>query len=106
MRAGKLDRAITIERMATTIADHGGVTHGWTVVLTTRAQIVKSNTEEFIRAYGADEETVTVFRTRWLANVKLSDRIISGGSIFDIKDLKEIGRRRGTEIRCVARPAQ
>jgi hypothetical protein len=44
-----------------------------------------------------------VFRVRYVAGVKLDDRLTYEGATFDVKELKEIGRRRGLEIRCVAR---
>lgn len=105
MRAGKLDRTITIERSTYEVDDYGNPVYTWTVLATMRAQVVEASTTEFIRNYGASSENVTVFRTRWLDGVTLADRVVSDGVIFDIKDLKEIGRRRGLELRCVAKGA-
>lgn len=100
MRAGKLDRTIIIERSEETIDDYGTPASMWLLVAILRAEIMQAGTEEFIRN-GAVEETVTVFRTRWLAGVTGADRVTSEGVIFDVKEAKEIGRRRGLEIRCV-----
>jgi SPP1 family predicted phage head-tail adaptor len=102
MRAGKLDRTIRIDRYsAGTPDDFGTVTPGYTALATLRAQIVQASTEEFIQAYGASDETVIIFRTRWLDGVTLADRVHYEGGYFNIKELKEIGRRKGMDLRCV-----
>lgn len=102
MRAGKLDRTLTIERSTYEVDDYGNPVFTWTPLATMRAQVVEASTTEYIRNYGASSENVTVFRTRWLNGVTLADRVVADGVIFDIKDIKEIGRRRGLELRCVA----
>lgn len=100
MRSGKLDREITIERHTVTGDDgYGNPAMTWTAVATLRAQIVQASIEEFMRNWGAASETAIVFRTRYLDGVKLSDRVVCEGENHDIKELKEIGRRRGLEIR-------
>lgn len=102
MRAGKLDRTIRVERSSYVVDAYGNPAFTWTPLATMRAQAVEASTTEYIRSYGASSENLTVFRTRWLAGVTLADRVVADGTVFDIKDLKEIGRRRGLELRCVA----
>lgn len=102
MRAGKLDRKIDIERATVTVDAHGVPQEAWATVATLRAQLVQASTEEFIRQYGASSENLIVFRTRFLEGVTVADRIAYAGQTFDIKEAKEIGRRRGLELRCVA----
>lgn len=104
MRAGKLDRVITIERATTIIDDAGTLTPTWATVTTLRAQIVTQTTQEFIRNEGGGtSENAIVFRTRYIQGVLLDDRVTYEGASFDVKETKEIGRRRGLEIRCIAR---
>lgn len=102
MRAGKLDRSITIQRFSSTVDEYGTPVQAWTDVATVRAQIVQASTEEFIRGYGASEETIIIFRIRWMDGVELADRIRHEGKFFNLKEVKEIGRRKGLELRCVA----
>lgn len=102
MRAGRLDRSLTIQRGSHTVDEYGTPVFTWTDVATVRAQIMQSSTEEFIRGWGASDETVIIFRIRWLDGVQLADRISHEGQIFNLKEIKEIGRRRGLELRCVA----
>lgn len=102
MRAGRLDQSITIQQFTHTVDDYGGPIQTWTDLATVRAQIVQQTTEEFIRGFGAADETAIIFRIRWLANVDAADRIVFDGRIHNLKEIKEIGRRKGLELRCVA----
>lgn len=100
MRAGKLDRSITIQRFTSTVDEYGTPVMTWTDVATVRAQIMQASTEEFIRAYGASDKTVIIFRARWLSGITNADRISYDGANYNIKEVKEIGRRKGLELRC------
>ncbi len=99
MRAGKLDREIVVQRVATVVDEYGNPTETWTTLATLRAQIIEASTEEFQRAFGASGETATIFRTRYLDGVKLADRVVYGGGNHNIIETREIGRRRGLELR-------
>ncbi|MEQ1405641.1 phage head closure protein [Neorhizobium sp. Rsf11] len=103
MRAGKLDRTIRIDQWQESPEpdEYGTVEPRFVPLTTLRAQVVQSSTEEFIRAFGASDESVIVFRTRWLAGVTNADRIVYEGQDFNIKEVKEIGRHRGLELRTV-----
>lgn len=103
MRAGKLDRSITIQSFSNTVDSYGTPVETWTTLATLRAQIVQASTEEFIRAGGASPETVVIFRTRFIDGVTTSHRVVSAGRNLNIKEVKEIGRREGLELRCIAR---
>lgn len=102
MRAGKLDRVITIERVASTVDDYGTPVEGWSTVATVRAQLVQSTLSEFMAAGGASSETSTVFRVRYLDGLTLADRVKDGPAVFDVKEIKELGRRKWLELRCTA----
>lgn len=102
MQAGKLDKKITIQRSTYEVDENGTPIFAWTTIATLRAQIIQSGTEEFIRAYGASDETVTIFRTRFVAGVTLEDRIVYAGKELNIKEVSEIQRKRGLELRTLA----
>ncbi len=100
MRAGKLDRIITLERYVRIGNDGAGnIIRDWSALATLRAQIIQATTEEFMRGWGASSETAIIFRTRYIDGLKLSDRVTYDGQQHNIKEIKEIGRRRGLEIR-------
>ncbi|MCQ0989935.1 phage head closure protein [Jiella marina] len=107
MKAGKLDRKITISRETETETEtvdrYGTAASTWTPIVTVAAQRVTMSTDEFLAASGERTETAIVFRIRHRADVTLSDRVIFEGQAFDLVEIKEIGRREGLELRCEAR---
>lgn len=105
MRAGQLDRQIIILREARTIDDFGASTTTASTLHTLRAQIITARTDEAIEAYGASTEVVTVFRVRFRDDLKVSDLVEYQGRTHDIKEITEIGRRKGLELRTIARGA-
>lgn len=100
MRAGKLDKKITVERSAEVLDEYGVPQTVWVTVYELRAQVVQASSEEFLKTAGVGSEAAIVFRTRF-AEVTPADRILYADRIFDVKEAKEIGRRRGLEIRAV-----
>ena len=100
MRAGKLDRSIKIQAFTSTVNEYGTPIEAWTDFATVRAQIIEASTEEFQRAYGEGGTTVVVFRIRWLSGVTIEHRVVYEGHNLNIRDIKEIGRRKGLELRC------
>ena len=104
MRAGRLDNVITIQRYNVVGDDGAGnQIREWFVLATMRAQLVKASTEELVRQYGIDSNTLIVFRTRFMAGITTADRVVHDGLLHDIKEIKEIGRRKGLEIGTISR---
>ena len=98
-----MDRTIKIQRVSVPSVDASGTpVETWTDLTTVRAQIVGASTEEFIRGAGASDETVVVFRTWWIDGITNADRIIYQGVIHNLKEIKEIGRRNGLELRTIS----
>jgi SPP1 family predicted phage head-tail adaptor len=102
MRAGKLDKSITIERSAAVVDDYGVPSEGWSPVAAVRAQIIQANTEEFLKGFGETSETAVVFRIRHLDGLKVADRVTYDGRPYDLKEIKGLGRRAGLDLRCVS----
>lgn len=103
MRAGKLDRVLDIEAVTITQDEYGSPVEAWAPFVTgLRAQIVQASTEEYFRASGEGATSTIVFRTRFVAGVTNTHRIIYDGRQFDIDEVKEIGRGAGLEIRARA----
>jgi len=103
MRAGKLDKSISIETLGLGEPDKYRVaTPGGSVIESrpVRAQILQQSTEEYLRGYGEGANTAIIFRIRFLVGVTTDHRIGYAGRIFNIREVKEIGRRVGLELRC------
>ena len=102
MRAGELDRRITIEVNAPTRSASGAAVDSWSAFATVWAKRRDVGGRE-IRA-GAEfvGEIDAVFTVRWLAGVTDAMRVDDDGTLFDIKWPRELGRRSGLEILAVA----
>ncbi|MCO6390558.1 phage head closure protein [Aliihoeflea aestuarii] len=104
MRAGELDRTIVIESYVRGEPDEWGIPHeGWEPFATVRVKIMQSSTEEFLRSYGETAEAAIIFRIRWIDDLTTMRRVTYEGVQFNIREIKEIGRRKGLDIRCVGR---
>jgi head-tail adaptor len=99
IRAGKLDRTITVERRHDIISAAGSMTPVWTAHATVRAEIVEPEIVETANQDGTAEAETLTFRLRFLA-ITPADRVRFDDRIFDIIGVKELGRRRGSELRC------
>lgn len=100
MRAGRLDRTITIERATETISPSRSVSAVWTAIASPRAEVLQASTNEFLAGMGEGERTSIVFRIRFLAGITTEDRVTYSGAAYNIREIREIGRRRGLELRC------
>jgi SPP1 family predicted phage head-tail adaptor len=102
MRAGQLDRIIEVQDfVAGEPNPWGEVEYTWATFATLRAQIIQETTEEFLRNYGVTAEQAIIFRTRYVEGISTLFRVQYEGRQFNIREVKEIGRRKGLDIRCV-----
>lgn len=100
MRAGKLDRTVEIQRHTVAVDDYGTQTEGWATVATVRAQVLQSTTEEFLRSFGTTSDIAIIFRIRHVDGLTPTDRVLFAGQAYDLKEVKELGRREGLDLRC------
>ncbi|MEQ8400519.1 MAG: phage head closure protein [Silicimonas sp.] len=101
LRAGKLDRQITIERETETVAPSGAVSKTWATVATVRAELVQQSADEFLAGFGEAEGGSVIFRIRYLAGITTADRVSYAGEAYDVDRIKAVGRRRALELKCV-----
>lgn len=102
MRAGRLGQFIAIERAAAIVNDAGTPVSTWSVIARVRAEVIHAGTEEYLRAQGAVGETAMVFRVRPLCGITTADRVSFDGRVFNIREVADLGRRGGLELRAVA----
>jgi SPP1 family predicted phage head-tail adaptor len=103
MNAGDLDRRVTLERATVTLDAFGGETQTWATLAEVWAQAMPVSDGEKWRAAEVAATISTRFRIRWRADLRVGDRLIYDGRVFDIIGVKEIGRREGLEITASAR---
>lgn len=105
MRAGLLDRRITIQGKSITQSDSGEEVVTWSDVATVWAEKVEIRGLERFSIKQIVGHSVKTFRIRWSAAVSqitVEHRILFDGRIFDITDIRELDRRVGIEIDCYA----
>lgn len=105
MRAGRLDRRITIQGKSITQSDSGEEVVTWGVVATVWAEKIENRGDERFAARQIVGHAVRTFRFRWsdtVSEVSTEHRIVFDGRSFDITDVREIGRREGIEVDCYA----
>ena len=103
MRAGMMDRIITIQAPTITVDANGTPGKTWSTFWCGYAQLIQRSTNEFmLRNLGEDTEIMSVFRIRWVDGVVLNMQTVYNGVTSRIADVKEIGRREALELRCIA----
>lgn len=103
MRAGKLDRLVTIQRAVIARDAAGQEIKTWEDVATVWAQARPFRGGERFVAQQIVGKAVMTFVIRWRANVTVKDRIVYDDKVWDIRDVREVGRHVGFEIDTTAR---
>lgn len=104
MRAGDLDRRVTIRRLTLGADDgYGNQVEEWTDVATLWAEVKQTGGTEFLAAGRIGDETRLTFRVRYLAGITTTDRAVYQGVEHDIVEVRELGRRKGLELFAVKR---
>lgn len=102
MRAGKLDRRITIERASLQTNAFNEEVEVWAPIATVWAQQRPNRGAERFTAQEIAGQAVMTFHIRY-RDVTVKDRIIYQGRTWNVTDVRELGRRVVTEIDAVAR---
>ena len=103
MRAGKLDRFVTIEDPTVTQDDFGGEVTTWAEFATVWAQRVDMKARERFNSDQTQAIEMTTWRIRYLDGVQPDMRIVYFSKVYSIIGLAELGRMAGLEITTEAR---
>ncbi len=102
MRAGDMDRWITIQSVEYVFDDFGGFEEVWTDVADVWAHVSQQSGREFFAAGGIQSERKVVFRLRWLDGITVIHRVVYDGREHNIHEVRELGRREGLELHTTA----
>lgn len=102
MRAGKLDRTLTLQRLTRIVSPAGTVSDTWADFGTVRAELVSGAVTEVAAGFGETDNSTLVFRIRYRADLTTENRVIYQGRALDLAGILELGRRRALELRCEA----
>ena len=103
MRAGQLDRRITLRAPTATQDAAGQQIDTMSVVATVWANEFPLRGEEGFAAAQKYGEVTTRFRIRYLAGITVRHDLVYDGRTYDIKAVLPIGRRVGLELIACAR---
>lgn len=105
MRAGDLDRRITIEQATAGTDDYGAPTQTWATLAQVWAQVKPVRGQEYFAAQQVNARVDTVFKIRHRTDITTAMRISYGSEYYDIQSVLEIGRREGLELMAIVRQA-
>ena len=102
MRAGDMDRRVTLQRFTTTQDEYGEEVQTWADLATVWAEVRQQGGREYLAAATTMADRRVVFFIRWYPGLTVEDRVSYGGALHDIEEVREIGRRDGVELHTVA----
>ena len=105
MKAGELDRRITLLRAAMVKNALNELVPHWSPLATVFAKYMPLSDGERIRAQQVGAYATARFLVRWstlTAGLTAKDRLVFAGQVFEISGQKEIGRKVGIELTCAA----
>lgn len=98
MRAGRLDRLITIEQPTTTEDAHGQPIPSWSTYTTAWSDKKEKPGAEYFAAGQEISEQVVVFTIRYYSGITTKMRISYNSKYYDIVGFRELGRAEGLEL--------
>lgn len=98
MRAGELDRRITIESRTESRSTTGAATYTWATLATVWAKVKPVRGQEYFAASQVNAQVDAIFTIRYRADITRTMRISYGGEYYDIQDIAELGRGEGLEL--------
>lgn len=103
MRAGLLDRRVTLQQRTLTQDAQGQHVESWSTLATVWATKRDVTGREFVAAQGANADASTVFQIRWRSDVSVLNQVAYEGVTHEIVHVAEIGRREGLQLVCRAK---
>jgi len=102
VKAGALDRRLTIQSRALTPNARGDEIASWSDTATVWANRRDVSGREFFSSSEIRADISTVFRIRHRDGVSVLDRVVEDGLTYDIVHIARIGRREGLDLVCRA----
>lgn len=102
MRTGRLDRRVTLQRKSVELDEYGEEIATWSDLATVFAEARQQGGREYLAAAQLQAETRVVFYVHHFPGLTPLDRVLYAGKLHNIEEVREIGRREGTELHTVA----
>ena len=99
MNVGTLDRQITLQRSSITGSDAvGGSIIAWATLQKVWSRVVPMSGSESLRLERQVSSETSRFFIRYFAGLTVKDRISYDGKLWDIQNIRELGRKESLEI--------
>lgn len=105
MRAGALDRRVTLRHATITKDEYNANVETWADLATVWASKADISDAERVRAQQTGARVTTRFQIRWNTTVSAlttRDQLVCEGRTYQVAAIKEMGRRSGLEITATA----
>ncbi len=103
MRAGDLDRRISVQRQDVIGDDgFGNEITAWVTYAERWASFTQSGGREFFAQAALQSDRRVVFRCRWVEGVTPDHRVACDGVLYNIVEARRIGRKIALELHCTA----
>lgn len=103
MRAGTLDRRITLMKPTAVQDSYGAMVDGFTSDGTVWANVKQIDAGESFQDDQHTAKKTVVFTIRYRAGVAPTWRVVFDGETYDLHDVAEVGRREGLALTGYAR---
>jgi len=103
MRAGNLDRRVTIYKKTVAVNAYGEPVETWVEIDTIWAQRRELRGTERWEAQRTNPTIECKYIIRWRADVDVKHRLVDGDRDYNIRAVLELGRREGLELVVAAR---
>lgn len=103
MRAGRLDRLVTLQTRTLTRNAYGEQEETWATLAQVWAEKIDLKGREFVAAQQTSADVSTRWRIRFRDDVTVLNQLLVDGITYDINQVSEIGRREGLELFTQAR---
>jgi SPP1 family predicted phage head-tail adaptor len=98
MRAGQLDRRITIQDYAESRNAYGDVTDTWSTHLECWANFIQKKGEVTDADKNQNHSATLIFYTRYFSTITEDMRILFDSKYYKIEEIKELQRQEGLQI--------
>ena len=99
MFAGKLDKRISLQRRSVVRDTFGSGNESFSNLGTVWAEVRGVSGKEFFESRIENAEDVLEFKIRYREDLSRVDRVVYNGQIYDIINIKEIGRKVGLTLK-------
>ena len=98
MRAGRMDRYLTIQKKVNSKDNDGATIETWSTRTYCWGEKRNLNMSERLQASAVESNISARYYVRYDTDISVQDRIVDGSDTYEILGILEIGRKKGLEL--------